>query len=678
MREMTLLRSACQWILGTLVFAAVVSQIFGGFFLLASDRLHVAIDDNRSDIIERRHDDSDQPGVQTNPNQGTPPSISRHAVVSVAETLGELEVAASREGKKAVVAVNNLVGHAPFSQNTIFYLTAAGTFAPSNLDSAIQNIRDPTVTRGGNNRFYYAALVGSNVNVGVSDNGGQDFSLVGPNAHKCKKGAVSTTPPCPPVAQCFPNKKAKSCKSDQPHIAADPRGSGPADKDQLYIVWRETDSFGGLRGDVETQMIQCSADGGTNWKKPVAVGRGMFARVFVDGTNGSVYVVFADQRTGTGKIFLQKFSTCSDGLVPSYSESPGRFVTQFNNVPCPIPGLDRCNDGNILASPTVTADGPNVFVTYADNTGPDNEAIRVAVSEDGGATFPSSKRQTMSPQNGSGRRFMPWSCASGGQVFVGWFDRSTATASMPDLTTYHLRSLYMPHLVNGSPPPQLSNDLDLSGGVEDRQCSMWPRSPRNSADSTSCNPSNPPSAGVCAPASPKHCGRQKNCSGTAICADGFCLQPGQLTLLGHAARCNFSSNNCGDRLSCATGRGGPKYGDYNGFACAGNHAFIAWPSTIPPAGAQHPIGSAADPRLTVYFATVDAAPPTPGAVPTNPPPSPPPTDSSAGGICNLDSDCHGVNEHCLNGICKPRGPQCTTNAQCPSGTACVNHNCSPI
>ena len=642
----------------------------------SQDRLRVAISDDPADIIERRHDDNNPPPpARPNPNQATPTTISRQSLVSVVETLGELEVAVAREGNKAAVAVNNLVGNGPFAQPTVFWLKPDGTFAQSALDGPLQNLRDPTLARGGNDRFYYAALDGSNVNVGVSSDGGQSFTLVGPNANACvNKGVVSTVPPCPPVAQCFPNSGAKSCSSDQPHIAADPRGSGPANEDQIYIVWRETD----VRPDnssVETQMIQCSADGGATWKKPVAVGQEIFARISVDGTDGSVYVVFADTRTGHGTIFLQKFTPCSQGLARTFSDTPGRPVAAFLNLPCPLPGIDRCNNGNILASQTVASDGPNVFVTYADNTGQDTDAIRVAISRDGGATFPAANLQTMSP-NFSGRRYMPWSCASGGQLFVGWFDRTMANDVAPDLTTYHLRTVYMPHLVNGTPPPTLSNELDLSGGVEDRQCSVWPRSPRSSADSTSCKPT-PPLAGVCTPAGVTGCSRQRQCPAPTVCADGFCVQPGRLDAAGNAPRCNFVNNTCRPGETCSTGSGGPKFGDYNGFACAGNQAFVAWPSSIPPGGAKNPIGSAANPRLAVYFATVEAAPPTSVPVPNIPSP-PPPSGSNTGGTCVVDHDCHGVNQHCLNGICKPRGPQCVTQSQCPSGTACVQGACLPI
>ena len=44
------------------------------------------------------------------------------------------------------------------------------------------------------------------------------------------------------------------------------------------------------------------------------------------------------------------------------------MADNFDGVPCPVPGLDRCNNGNTLASPTVSPDPGReltVFVSFA-------------------------------------------------------------------------------------------------------------------------------------------------------------------------------------------------------------------------------------------------------------------------------------------------------------------------
>ena len=49
---------------------------------------------------------------------------------------------------------------------------------------------------------------------------------------------------------------------------------------------------------------------------------------------------------------------------------------------------------------------------------------------------------------------------------------------------------------------------------------------------------------------------------------------------------------------CQTGGGSPKYGDYNGIACAGNAVVAAWTSATPPSGVTAAAG------LRVYSDTL--------------------------------------------------------------------------
>jgi hypothetical protein len=55
-------------------------------------------------------------------------------------------------------------------------------------------------------------------------------------------------------------------------------------------------------------------------------------------------------------------------------------------------------------------------------------------------------------------------------------------------------------------------------------------------------------------------------------------------------RCDFSDDGCPVGESCQTGGGCPKYGDYNGLACAGDYITAAWTSATAPAGLPPAVG----------------------------------------------------------------------------------------
>jgi hypothetical protein len=508
-------------------------------------------------------------------------------VTRVSGTPGELEVVSSDEGHAIVVAVNNILGNAPFAGETVFFSVDGGvTFAGSSLASQLRNRRDPTVGRAGSGRFFYAGLQGSNIALGVSKDNGRSFEF------------VSNT-----GAMCAKDPKAISCGTDQPHIAADPRAS--ASGDQIYVVWRQLETFpkpGGGTTERETQMIQCSTDGGATWQPPLAIGLGMLARV-TTGPDGRVYAVFVDRRTGPGRIFLQRFSPCAAGFTPAFTHALP--VARFDNVACPVPGLDRCNDGNILSSPTVAVDRSSadiVFVTWANRAAFGNEDIMTIGSFDGGANFRLGPVRVSS--HAPSRKFMPWSCGADGEIFIGWYDRRAATIQANDNTQYFVRSLQT--VRTGVPIQDLarrfSSELDVTGGVVDRQCaSGWPHAPRSSGDAESCS-QQPRLAGVCAPmpagdackpanGRPAGCGCdfQTRCAAGTTCAAGRCIANHRLQA-DAAPRCQFSRRSCASGETCHTGRGAPKYGDYNGIACGSRTAFTAWASGTPPRGAAGGMG----------------------------------------------------------------------------------------
>jgi hypothetical protein len=250
-------------------------------------------------------------------------------------------------------------------------------------------------------------------------------------------------------------------------------------------------------------------------------------------------------------LMINKFSSCQNGLTQQ-DDFPHR-VAKVDDVVCPVPGLDRCNNGNQLSSHTVAIDDENpnlVYVAYADNTKNSDatisEDIVVRASLDGGLTWP---RVGVANSDTDGRRFMPWVCTANGAAFVSWYDRRLASANNNDLTDFFLGSVRL-----GNLSTQLVSDfeLNLSGNADPQCASGWTTvAPRSPDDSEECS-SQPQLAGVC------------RISGV---------------------RCDFSDQNCPQPGEvCATGGGMPKYGDYNGIACAAGQVYSAWASATAPPG----------------------------------------------------------------------------------------------
>lgn len=183
-----------------------------------------------------------------------------------------------------------------------------------------------------------------------------------------------------------------------------------------------------------TPEISCSADGGQTWSSPAAVDSGDFPRPTV-GPDGSVYVAY---HSGSS-VLVNKFSSCISGLKQQTGFPVA--VSSSVGVVCPMPGLDRCNDGNVLNSPMVSVDDSDqnhVFVAFASTTtcasSPGtraqqkacNEDVTFMDSSDGGSTFP---RATVVNAPVTARRFMSWVCATQGRAWVSWYDRRAATPS---------------------------------------------------------------------------------------------------------------------------------------------------------------------------------------------------------------------------------------------------------
>ncbi len=357
---------------------------------------------------------------------------------------GEIEAASSLSGNNIVTDASCAIsysnnGGASFSGSSV-------TGQPSNLDG------DCTVTWGQSGSFYLGQLGTDFVALYASTGGsnGAAFSYV--------TNAV--------------DRRSVSINVDQPHVAADRWNKSGSGGDFVYVVWQETGSF--------LSRVACSSNSGSSWIAPVDANSGNFGypRVSV-GPDGMVYVA---SRSWPSSIILDKFSDCDSGL----NEQPGFPVTiTIDDIPCPVPGLDRCNNGNTLASPTVAADDTaanHVYLGWAqENGGGTGSNIVIAESSNGGQSFGAPVAANAAT---TGVRFMPWLFSWGGTAYVSWYDRSTADSSVADpddFTRFHVGSVVG---ANGILTPGADTDLM---GRDDPQCaSGWPCGARSTNDYTAC------------------------------------------------------------------------------------------------------------------------------------------------------------------------------------------------
>jgi hypothetical protein len=433
---------------------------------------------------------------------------------------GELEIAVSNNGTNIVVA----------KQSGFVTSNDGGQTFPFSGSLPV-NDGDSSLAFGQSGNFYHAALACF----------GGSCAAPCPANSNCVEIAVSTT-----NGQTFgalvngvvcPNSGSGACSSDQEHIAADRVNPAPGG-DAVYMAFRD------LSGSAN---VTCSPDSGATWAPRLALEGGSdFPRVTV-GQDGFLYVIY---RNG-GNIRIDKFDACTTSGV-QMTRAPGGFpftVSGFTDFAgCEVMngfgGLDRCNDGNILSSPTVTVDDTNanhVYAAWANNTAANNENTLVADSTDGGVNW---RAPVTINTNVTTRRFMPWACASGGSAFVTWYDRRAATNANNDLTDYFAASA---GLSGGNLVP--NNDEFQISTTSDPQCNLWPASPRSTWDSENCS------------VQPQNAGR---CS------------------VSTNIRCDFSGDGtqCPMGETCQTGGGSPKYGDYNGNACVLGRFYTVFASGV--------------------------------------------------------------------------------------------------
>jgi hypothetical protein len=450
----------------------------------------------------------------------------------------EAEIAVSTNGQDIVIAQQ---GQFTTSNDGGQTFPFSGSFAGSTGG-------DASLAFGRSATFYEGTIAGSSTGINVSTNNGQSFTFRA-NAFTC---------PATGPNQCgaaFP---------DQEHIAADRFNAAPGG-DQVYSVWRH------LNGNYG---IVCSTDGGQNWSA-AAFTSGDLPRITV-GPDGSVYVVY---QSGNN-VMLNRYSSCAAGLAVQAGFPLTVATVGPSWVACPVPGLDRCNNGNNLSSFTVAVDDTNanhVYVAYAQNTSATNENIVVRDSTDGGSTWPATRVVTVN-SGANARRFMPWLCTANGVAYASWFDRRASTAANNSLTDYFSGSASP----NGAGTLVAGTEVQVNSvGSADGECNAgratgssasWPGASRAITDSTSCQPQ-PQLGGRCqnSPAKPTDSNAPCNLAGGAVCTG---TETCQVVPLG----------------------GTPKYGDYNGNACAAGRFYAVWPSATPPPG------TAATGNIDLYFA----------------------------------------------------------------------------
>jgi hypothetical protein len=528
----------------------------------------------------------------------------------------EITMAVSPNGQDVVIGYHT--GSAILSDVTYALSQDGGRhFTGRTLNLLFGTNGDPSLATGASGDFYFtqigfptgqAAALGANgcTNpVSASEDGGERFALRG-HAIICPRTGTG---------MCFP---------DQPQIAADPVARSP-EGDQLYVVWRQfvpTRGTTPVRCDDMNQsgpvpvQLACSADSGASWSTPAtAVGSGSadFGRLTV-GRDGFVYVLF---REGAN-LRVAKFSDCRNGLELQ-DGFPRTIVARLAGIDCAtLSGLDRCpgRSDHMIAVDEIVPDF--VYVVYVTAAGAGNEEVIAQVSTDAGLTWPA-ERKTRVNADLDARRYLTWICTTGSAAYVTWYDRR-ADPTNNELTEYFAAALQLDagllkvtDDVTVSPLPDAvcsSGDADdpWPCGVREPQFADLCPAERLQRGGFCCDgPQRPcPGGGTgaacdcpgrfCAP-----CQAGETCTGRGVCCDrpvGMC--PGG----GSQARCDFS--NCpGAGCECAAGEtcslasGCPKYGDYNGAACAGGALYAAWAS-----GTSPPVFSPPSTSIDVFFAKV--------------------------------------------------------------------------
>jgi hypothetical protein len=212
-----------------------------------------------------------------------------------------------------------------------------------------------------------------------------------------------------------------------------------------------------------------------------------------------------------------------------------------------MPGLDRPTAGNYAVTfDDAVTNASAIFMVYVNEASAGNDDVHVVESRDGGTTW---NLDSIINTSGAGRRYFPWICSTAGQKFVTWYDRRNSSPASPDLTAYYRSSVFD----NGSSKTVgVGPDVNVSG-VDDPQCAPgFPGLVRAPLEETQCT--NLPAGFV---------------------PGGTCQGPCPPGTPGCGQQCDFRNPQCPASQTCTPGNGVPKYGDYNGAACALRTLYMA-------------------------------------------------------------------------------------------------------
>jgi hypothetical protein len=500
----------------------------------------------------------------------TPPVLAQTGV-------GEIAMAASYNGVKVAIATNS--GWAKSSDSGVTFTGA------NNFPASILNQGDPALAYGGKTDNFYLGYLGRPNGTGAAGSGnavngctvsvdrskdGQNYAWAG-HARFCAATATAGQLLCSPDQEMIAADSIRTrYRSTQP---------GRAPKDQVYVAWRQFTATAGTTAATQSCAritsgntvveLSCSQDNGVTWSGPTQLGAGSDrARVAV-GPDGFVYVVYSVQQAdGAGgfwdQIYLDKYSSCKTGFAHQWGY-PRTVVANARPASCgaSVPGLDRCS-GELMNSHTVTVSDFDpkglVFVVYADGTFNGTDRVIAAIAPNGGFNVTSTH---LLSDSSAGRKFLPWACAEGKNLYATWYDRRAVTAGAPDLTDFYAGWLRLDQY-----GPTVHSNINLTGNADPQCNSGWPAGTYNQASATSCP--TPRRPGVCL-----------NSTGA------------------QTALCDFSTSTCPIGSTCQSGRGAPKYGDYNASACAAGRLYAAWTSATTPTGSATPAAG-----LTTFTRTV--------------------------------------------------------------------------
>jgi len=493
----------------------------------------------------------------------TPPSTFNQRIFFT--QFGELEIAVSPDGQNVIVGRQSA-----WAASNDGGLTFPGTLSGS---IAAFDGGDPSLAYGVSGAFYYAGIDRNCHNSAyltppAMGPTGVDCTGIARSTDNGANFPINTTNP---AVVCPRATTAGDCFPDQEHIAADRVNAAPGGGDQVYSTWRNFDP-----ANFDGGGLVCSQDSGVNWTAPIDLGtNARFSRIAV-GQDGFVYVT----GYGGGNYRLWKFSSCANGLVLQAAAGFPVVVLARDPVDCPFAGHDRCDQNPSSQTVAVDDTNPNhIYFSVADADGTANRDATILVSDsiDGGVTWrPTVQANVAFP----GPRIMPWMCTVGGDAYVTWFDRRAAppcpngncVGIQNDLTDFYAGRVGLDE----------GGNLVAKGEFKISEAAHPWCGPTNTAWPAPTRQAVNP-----APGASEGCSLQPQLGGQC-CIDVAPLDQACDAGTATGIVCDVGDDNPGTRCLagqvCLGGGGRPRYGDYNGSACAAGRLFAAWPGSTSPPG----------------------------------------------------------------------------------------------